>query len=270
MSSTNAPDMSGYTKTWVDDFDGPAGSSPNTANWAIETPLTNNNAEQQKYTNSTQNVYQDGNGQLIIAPVKTAAAAGGTWTSARIHGKHSVACDKGKKMIMSARFRTGQNPASQQQGIWPAFWTLGDSINHGVGWPTCCEWDIFEWGNGKALNQGTLHQTGPTGMNDQQSGFVGFDHGLFHTWAVVVDLTSDDYTQQALVWMLDGKEYWRVKGMGGSNAERQCWERCAHQAFFPICNVAVGGNFVGDPNAQTAGGEGSGLTFQWVVIYKGS
>ena len=261
----DAPDIPGYTKAWIADFNGPVGSLPSPDNWAIETPLTNNNGEHQRYTNSPQNVSLDGSGQLLIAPQKTPQ---GTWTSARMHGKHSIACSPGHKMIFSARFRTGQNSASQQQGIWPAFWTLGDSVNHGVPWPTCCEWDIFEWGNGKALNQGTLHQTGVTGQHEQASGFVGFDHGVPHTWAVVVDLTDGDYGRQSLQWTVDGREYWRVQGKGGSEAERKCWERCAHQAFFPILNVAVGGNFVGDPNGQTMGGVGSGLTVQWVAVYK--
>lgn len=255
--------MTGFTIAWSDDFLGAAGTPPLSTNWTLETPATNENGEQQKYTTSTQNAYLDGNGNLCIAPVKV----NGVWTSARMHGNSSVACAPGKKMIMSASIKVGQNSPAQQQGIWPAFWTMGASLWKGVPWPTCCEWDILELGNGESKNQGTLHQTGVNGQPESDSGFVNFSHGDFHVWAVEVDLTGD-YPSQTLTWMLDGKAWWTVTCPGTSQAQKECWDRCAHQAFFPILNVAVGGNFVGNPSDQTTGGVGSGLTIEWVAIYQ--
>lgn len=256
------PAMPGFTIAWSDNFAGSAGTPPLSTSWTIETPETNSNGEQQKYTDSTQNAYLSGTGELVIAPVYN-----GVWTSARMHGNRSIACASGGKMIFAASVKVGQNSPAQQQGIWPAFWTLGDSVNHGVSWPTCCEWDILELGNGESKNQGTLHQTGPDGQPASQSGFVDFSHGDFHTWGLEVDLTGD-YPVQTLTWLMDGQAWYTVKCEGTSAADIECWNRCAHQAFFPILNVAVGGNFVGAPDGETLGGVESGLTVEWVAVYQ--
>ena len=67
---------------------------------------------------------------MFIVPVKK----DGIWTSARMHGNVSFKCDPGKKLLVVARIKVGQNSQAQQQGIWPAFWILGDSVNHGINW----------------------------------------------------------------------------------------------------------------------------------------
>jgi len=53
--------------------------------------------------------------------------ADGSWTSARLNSHASFTAVAGKIMIVRAEIKLGQAPASRQQGIWPAFWTLGDS-----------------------------------------------------------------------------------------------------------------------------------------------
>ncbi|OAP61640.1 hypothetical protein AYL99_03843 [Fonsecaea erecta] len=111
-----APEIAGFYLAWSDEFYGPAGSPPDSNNWALQTPPFNWNNEWQKYTTSTDNAWLDGNGQLCIAPQKV----GGQWTSARLHGNKSFACEKNRKMIFAAHIKMGQNPWWQQQGIWPA------------------------------------------------------------------------------------------------------------------------------------------------------
>ncbi|KAJ9617134.1 hypothetical protein H2200_000855 [Cladophialophora chaetospira] len=259
-----APDLPGFAKVWSDDFDGPASSPPNAQNWTLETPPHNYNNEQQVYTNSTDNAFLNGSGQLCIAPRKV----NGKWTSARMHGNASFACDNNHKMIFSAHVKVGQNSPQQQQGIWPAWWTLGQSIQHGTQWPKCCEWDIMELKNGTSRNQGTVHQTDTSGNHTSSFGFADFSRQDFHTWSLLVDLTSNDYNQQTLNWQLDGQTYFTVHGDGSSAATRECWDRCGRSAFFPILNVAVGGDFVGSPNDGTVEGVESGLTLQWVAVYK--
>ena len=57
-----------------------------------------------------------------------------------------------------------QLPNMTPEGIWPAFWALGNNINSGVAWPTCGESDILEdWspsvdgGAGNAGENSTIH-----------------------------------------------------------------------------------------------------------------
>lgn len=121
------PDIEGYSVFWSDDFSKNGG--PDSSKWTLETPTTNHNNEKQKYTASTDNAYIN-QGQMYIVPVKKDEI----WTSARMHNNKAFKCDPGGKMILVARIKVGQNGGNQQQGIWPAFWTLGDSVNRGVDW----------------------------------------------------------------------------------------------------------------------------------------
>ena len=49
------------------------------------------------------------------------------------------------------------------EGMWPAFWMLGDNIGT-ARWPTCGEVDIMEnIGREPAVNHGSLHGPGYSG-----------------------------------------------------------------------------------------------------------
>ena len=74
--------------TWSDEFDGPAGSSPNLSKWKFDTGGSGwGNNEREYYTNSTSNAALDGNGHLVITamapPVTASATAAATDSSLR-------------------------------------------------------------------------------------------------------------------------------------------------------------------------------------------
>src|SRR5258707_10475931 len=57
-----------------------------------------------------------------------------------------------------------QLPDTTNPGLWPAFWSLGNSITTGTPWPNCGEVDFMEnWspqvfnGPGPSGNKATLH-----------------------------------------------------------------------------------------------------------------
>ena len=75
LKDNRAPDPgpAGWTLAWADEFDDPAGTPPNPANWAYEigdtTPDGKNgwgNEELQYYTDDPANAATDGNGNLVI------------------------------------------------------------------------------------------------------------------------------------------------------------------------------------------------------------
>src|ERR1022692_1018424 len=73
---------SGWKLVWSDEFNGPAGSPPNPNNWNFDLGgggWGNNEAE--TYTNSLNNVFQDGKGHLVIRAIRDAT---GAYTSARL------------------------------------------------------------------------------------------------------------------------------------------------------------------------------------------
>lgn len=257
-----APTIPGYALVWVDEFNGASGAAVDGSKWNSKTG-PNSNHEVQQYTTSTDNAHLSGDGRLYIIPNKDGS---GHWTSARLEGRYSFNCDAGHQMIFQAEICLGNNPPAQQQGLWPAFWTLGAAVRTGVGWPKCGEWDILEIINGSSTNQGTLHYLNSSNVDPGFGGRVNFSHNDYHTWALKVDRTAGTFQGEKLTWSLDGNPFFEVTGARVNNAEQ--WDDVAHKAYFPILNLAVGGDYPGQPNDQTTGGFQSGMQVKYVGVYK--
>ncbi|KIW90581.1 uncharacterized protein Z519_08364 [Cladophialophora bantiana CBS 173.52] len=178
------PEIAGFYVAWCDEFYGPAGSPPNSQNWTLQTSPFNWNLEWQRYTNSTDNAFLDGNGQLVISPQKV----NGQWTSASLHGNHNFGCDPNRKMIFAARIKLGQNPAWQQQGIWPAWWALGQSMRRGI------HWYVPSPSHSPVL----VHQLDTYGNHAESHGYVDFDRRDYHTWAILIDLSDGNYSNRTI------------------------------------------------------------------------
>ena len=59
-----------------------------------------------------------------------------------------------------AAFKHGKVEASicipqTANGLWPAFWMMGNDMATGTGWPNCGEIDIMEMGNSYGISHGT-------------------------------------------------------------------------------------------------------------------
>ena len=227
--------------TWSDEFNGAAGTPVDGSKWNFDVGGGGfGNNELQYYTNSTNNVRQDGQGNLAITARKENPAGYQCWYG-------SCQYTSGR-LLTSGKFtqRYGRFEASikvpKGQGIWPAFWMLGDNLGS-VGWPQSGEIDIME-NVGKEPNTlyGTIHGPGYSGGsaisgNRVLSAPLG---DAFHSYAV-------EWSPNLIVWYLDGNEYFRVTpaSLGG----RQ-W--VFDHPFFLILNVAVGGNWPGSPDASTS------------------
>ena len=127
------------------------------------------------------------------------------------------------------------------QGIWPAFWMLGNDIGTNP-WPAGGEIDVLE-NIGKEPNMlyGTVHGPG-------YSGGEGITHSTtvgapladaFHTYAV-------EWEPDVIRWYLDGQQYGQVTpaDLGG---DRWVFDH----PFTMLLNVAVGGNWPGYPDGTT-------------------
>jgi beta-glucanase (GH16 family) len=227
--------------TWSDEFNGAAGTPVDGSKWNFDVGGGGfGNSELQYYTNSTTNVRQNGAGQLAITARKENPSNFQCWygtcqyTSGRI-------LTSGKFTQKYGRFEASIK-VPKGQGIWPAFWMLGDNLGS-VGWPQSGEIDIME-NVGKEPNTlyGTVHGPGYSGGSAiSGSRTLGAPLGdAFHSFAV-------EWSPNLIVWYLDGAEYHRVTPatLGG----RQ-W--VFDHPFFLILNVAVGGNWPGSPDASTS------------------
>lgn len=243
--------------TWSDEFTGTAGTAPNASRWAYDTGGSGNgNNELQYYTTSTSNAALDGNGNLVITARKENPANYGCWygtcqyTSARLktQGKFTQAYGR-----FEARLKVPRG-----QGLWPAFWMLGDNIGS-VGWPTSGEIDIMEnVGFEPGTVHGTLHGPGYSGCCGLGSGYTlpggAALADAFHTFAV-------DWAPDSITFYIDGIQYGRkTPADAGGNQ----W--VFNHPFFMILNVAVGGNWPGSPNASTVFPQT--MTVDYVRVYQ--
>ncbi|KAJ3494026.1 hypothetical protein NLG97_g4346 [Lecanicillium saksenae] len=247
----DAPNYGGFNRVWQDNFAGNGGNLPNEGTWNIITGNLGVNNELEVYTRDSRNVQLSGGNTLQLVPWRN----GGGWTSGRIESKYTF---------------TPPWRINNKQGIWPAWWMLGDSLRHGGGWPQCGELDILETVNGQLTGHGTMHcDTFPGGICNEGNGIgssVGFPNQDWHTWRLEIDLRPGNWVDQSIVWYLDGNEFHRITG--GRINNYNVWRSVAQSPLYFILNVAVGGNWPGAPNGATQDGWGSmmevGYTAQYV------
>ena len=165
-----------WTLVWSDEFDGPAGSAPNSSKWGYDIGGGGwGNKELETYTNRTQNASLDGDGNLVIKVIKETFTGPDRitreYTSARL-------LTKGKFEQRYGRFEARMK-LPFGQGIWPAFWMLGNDIDT-VGWPRCGEIDIMEnIGREPAIAHGTLHGPGYSAGNGLTGSYTAAKRSTF-------------------------------------------------------------------------------------------
>ncbi len=210
---------------WSDEFDG---SSVDANNWTHETGGGGwGNNELQIYTNSTQNSFVS-DGKLNIV----ATSNYGNYSSARLISKDKQEFVYGR-IDIRAKIPYGQ-------GIWPALWMLGTNISS-IGWPRCGEIDIMEnVGYEPKQVHGTVH------YNDGGHQYTGGSYQLpnnenfyekFHVYSIV-------WQDDGIRWFVDYEPYYYISSTSIEYGAFQLPQ------FF-IMNVAVGGNWPGNPDATT-------------------
>ena len=243
-----------------DDFDGAAGSAPDPSVWGYETGRGFQgwgNWEKQFYTDSRNNSWLDGEGNLVIqakyeAPGATQQYgddAGNAnnwetrWTSARLITKDKFDFQYGRA---EARLK-----APQGAGMWPAFWALGTEGE----WPQSGELDIFEGASWRP-DANLSNVFGGNDWNDLRMIDGWTDQGVaigadFHTYAM-------EWTPDTIQFFFDGRLHHEVtRANMGSD-----WR--ASQPNYLILNVAVGGNFGGAFDADS--GKDSTMVVDYVRV----
>jgi len=219
----------GWNLVWHDEFDS---DNLDLTNWTFDLGASGwGNSELEQYTNNPENVRIE-NGQLIIEARKDANAKYG-YSSARIKTQGLQAWQYGR---VEARLKLPYG-----QGIWPAFWMLGDNIAT-TGWPNCGEIDILEF-IGKTPDNIYHNVHGPGYSGAKPVGAkVGMTPGTllndFHTYAI-------EWSATEIRWLVDDKETFKV----ASSAVPGKW--VFDHKFFIMMNVAVGGGWPGFPTTVT-------------------
>jgi beta-glucanase (GH16 family) len=243
---------------WSDDFDSPVATGVDTTKWRFDRGdgcpgvCGWGNNEREYYTSDTANIKQNGQGQLeITARVATDSIPCYYGTC---HYKSGKITTNGKMSVAPGRVEARiKLPAGQ--GLWPAFWLLGTNIGT-VGWPTCGEMDIMEnKGSQPTTTSSAVHGPGYSGNTPFAHGFGPITSGEYHVYAVQWD-------GQSIRYFVDGVQHYVVTranvGAYGS------W--VFDQQFFVTLNLAVGGNFDGNPASDAI--FPATMLVDWVHVYR--
>lgn len=181
-------------------------------------------------------------------------------------------------MYIESRFRVGNAPTASQQGIWPAFWSMGSAFRGNyTNWPAIGEWDFFESINGLSSMYSTVHcGTAPGGFCNEFNGIgnggsTAFSRGVWHVVGFLVDRTTGNWMTESLTWYLDGTKAFSVTG--ARIGDYATWSALAHNPHFLLFNVAVGGSFPNaiagkaTPTSSTIGGLNAGMEIDYVAVY---
>jgi Carbohydrate binding module (family 6)/Ricin-type beta-trefoil lectin domain/Putative Ig domain len=253
---------SGWATVFSDNFAGAAGSPPSSANWFYDIGTGYGTGEVENTTDSTSNVYLDGNGHLDI----TAIDNGGTWTSGRIEStRDDFEAPAGGEMEMTASIE--QPNVANETGYWPAFWALGSPGRMGGTWPTEGEIDMMEDVNGLNEASQTLHDSaGSSGSPLTACSTTPCESG-YNTYSVIVNRvnTSAEY----LEFLMDGTVTDTITEASVGTA---AWQDAIDHGFFIIFDLAMGGNYP-DPlcdctaptSSTTSGGT---MSVAYVAVYE--
>lgn len=244
----------GYNLKWSDDFEG---NELNLNDWNIEThaPGWVNN-ELQEYTDSSDNIYVE-NGNLVLKPIKTVDSNGNVYyTSGRVNtqNKHDF-----KYGLFEARVKVPKG-----QGFLPAFWMMPTNENLYGQWPRCGEIDIMEvLGNKTDTSYGTIHYGNP---HSESQGEYTLEEGSFseeyHTF-------SAEWEPGKINWYVDGKlihtenDWYSVTEGQGEITYPAPFD----QPFYMILNLAVGGDWPGNPD-DTTDIDNAAYCIDYVKVYQ--
>ncbi|MBR1550946.1 MAG: family 16 glycosylhydrolase [Muribaculaceae bacterium] len=254
----------GYEQVFADEFNGTALDS---RVWNAESNGDGGgNQELQYYLPSNVSV---ANGHLVIT-ARRQSYGGKSFTSGRINTMGKVAFKHGMVQASIKLPRTAN-------GLWPAFWLMGNDLDSGTSWPYCGEIDVLEAGGRQGITEGTqdrffvsaLHwgpyQDGQHPMYSRTTtASYSLQDGQFHTYTMMWD------EQKISMYLDEDTEPYFEMNINDASQQNSAGNYF-HKQFFLLLNVAVGGNIPGilDPAGITALNSGEQtMEVDYVRVYQ--
>jgi len=262
----NPASQLGWTQIWNDEFSGTGAVDP--ANWLYDLGTSYpggaanwGTGEVETMTNSTNNVFRDGAGHLVIKAIHTGTDPNTGWTSGRIETqRNDFQPPTGGALAIEASIQQPNVTTTNGLGYWPAFWALGGPFRGNYNnWPSVGEFDILEDINGRSSVFATFH-CGPSipGTCNETTGLGSGEHACpgcqtaYHTYRFEWDKSV---TPNQLRWYLDGTNYFTISQ---NTVDASTWTNATNHGYMIILNLAMGGGFPGafggGPNAATISG----------------
>jgi beta-glucanase (GH16 family) len=213
--------------TVFDDFDGPAGASPDSDKWdVVEGTGWDSGVEDYSWDNAVL----DGNGNLTIQARKTEDG----YTSGRVQTKGKESFGYGT-LIARIKMPSGR-------GLWPSFWLVGADEDSNP-WPVAGEIDVVELVSDPTTQYSSIH--GP----------------MAHAW----DSLQDQIITRGADLSGDFHDYWITRSADSITVgvDDTKWGTFTpdslpagatwvfNKPFYVILNLAVGGGWAGLPDGKT-------------------
>lgn len=246
--------IEGWDLVFQDEFDG---TELNTENWGCQKwkPGTVN-SELQAYTDDPENVYvKDGN--LVIQALNPKK---NKYTSGRLITYQKQEFKYGR---FEARIKIPKG-----KGFLPAFWLLGKDNYYGK-WPRCGEIDIMEiLGSEPKKLHCTIHYGSDSSRDARQRQVTAESKNPlssdFHVYAC-------EWEPGEIRFYLDDElvgtqnEWYSARN---ATAEHQPYPAPFDKPMYMILNLAVGGDWPGDPDEKTKFGKQSQMVVDYVRVYQ--
>lgn len=249
------PDSAEYHLVWEENFDQEE-RKLSKDDWNYEAHKAGwVNRELQAYKNTEEYAFVK-NGELVIQPTKEVDDSGKvSYYSGRVNTsrKHDF-----KYGLMEAKIKIPKG-----KGFLPAFWMLPTQTSLYGNWPRCGEIDIMEVvSNDPTKEHGTIHFGDP---HEQRQGSVsnGANYSEeYHVFAV-------EWLPGLIRWYVDGEKFFETSDwFTASNGEEKPYPAPFDQDFHIILNVAVGGDWPGDPDPDLVFDENVAMHVDYVRVYQ--
>ena len=236
--ATQTPSIEGYNLLWSDEFDGDKLDETKWNREKREPGWTNN--ELQEYTESDENIFVK-DGKLVLKAIKTEKNGKAYYTSGKVNGWNKSQFQYGK-VVVSAKVPEGQ-------GLWPAIWMMPNQESYYGQWPKCGEIDIMEsLGNDTTVSYSTIHYGEP---HAEQQGTITKEgderfSAKFHEYSVEWEPGEMRFYTDGELVLTCNDWFTAEEGM-----DDKPYPAPFNQPFQIQMNLAVGGNWPGNPDSTT-------------------
>ncbi|MBQ3486310.1 MAG: family 16 glycosylhydrolase [Clostridia bacterium] len=231
------PQYEGYNLVWNDEFDGEVFTFDDW-NWETRRAGWTNN-ELQAYNASRDNIFLR-DGKLVLKAIKSVNQYGKTvYTSGKVQtlDKHNFLYGR---IDVRAKVPAGQ-------GLWPAIWMMPTRDHYGS-WPRGGEIDIMEFlGHDVKTVYANLHYGDP---HAEQQGVYTLENG--ETFTDSFHVFSVEWDPGEFRFYVDGNHFHTINDWySRSGASERPYPAPFNKEFYIQLNLAVGGNWPGNPDETT-------------------
>ena len=261
-----------YELIWQDQFEnvgpvkaiinGQPAYAPNPKNWGYRLG-TQHDIGIENYTDSIQNAYVQNN-QLTIVALEEG------YTSAMLHSQNLQQFTFG---VFAAKIRLPYG-----QGIWPAWWILGNADEYKLWWPTVGEIDILEMVGGTTRQSscetdqcahGTVHWNNQSNtMNpvfNKQLQYIWKtpDNSMLHNNSLVY---WAEWTPTSIVMGVNEFVYYQLNTTLMPDSINPVTAFTGKWPFYLLLDLAIGGAWAGPPDNTTIWPQQ--MVVDWVRVYQ--